>query len=299
MHSRALDEEEGDAFIKFVSTVSKAVERGVRMTLQSDLIIPGAHIPYWHYKVHLAKYIFAGQFVEGKEVLDVGCGVGYGSHYLLMRGATRIVGVDISEEAIQLAIANFREDNLDFTVEDATSLPFAENSFDSVICIGMIDHVPDPEKVILEARRVLRDDGVFLCSVINKQFIASPLSQKPLDPYHKIEFTPTELFDLTGKYFSNVKLYGSRGSRAWYQIWCIANYLYQKLRITNSRIINQAILSLARVVFPSKYKPVVYNEDDVDLHFPTGSGYFPIHSIPDLNIDSFAVIGTKESQCTD
>ena len=41
------------------------------------------------YQEHIARYLFASQFVGGRDVLDVGCGVGYGSHWLARQGAAR------------------------------------------------------------------------------------------------------------------------------------------------------------------------------------------------------------------
>ncbi len=49
---------------------------------------------------HRARYRFTREFVQGKEVLDAGCGNGYGSVTLLKAGARSVTGLDISEEAI-------------------------------------------------------------------------------------------------------------------------------------------------------------------------------------------------------
>ena len=52
---------------------------------------------------HLARYDFACKFVNRKKVLDIACGMGYGSKMLSKAGALCVDGVDISEEAIEYA----------------------------------------------------------------------------------------------------------------------------------------------------------------------------------------------------
>lgn len=262
------------------------------MTLESDLIIPGARVYNWHYKVHLAKYVFAAQFVNGKEVLDIGCGVGYGSSYLLSKGARSITGGDNSEEAIELAQANFQRPGLNFVNIDACRLPFEENSFDLVTSIGMIDHVDDPEKLISESNRVLRYGGRFLCGVMNKQFMTLPLFNKSLDVMHKIEFTPVELSQLVGKYFSDIELYGSTASKVWYRMYGPSRYIFNKL-FTERGTVHNIVTTLIRVVFPNKYRPLIYSENRVDKDFASGSGYIPITSDNQSKVDAFAVIGLK------
>ena len=52
---------------------------------------------------HLARYRWAGALVEGKRVLDAGCGTGYGSELLASQGAAEVVGVDVDADAIEAA----------------------------------------------------------------------------------------------------------------------------------------------------------------------------------------------------
>src|SRR5690554_5022393 len=78
---------------------------------------------YLIYLMHLATYRFAEQYTRGKRVLDYGCGSGYGSAQIA-EDATEVVGVDISEEAIAHARANFQKERLRFDRIDAdVSLP--------------------------------------------------------------------------------------------------------------------------------------------------------------------------------
>ena len=53
------------------------------------------------YLEHITRYIFASQFIKDKIVLDIACGSGYGSDYLLKNGARKVIGVDISKETVE------------------------------------------------------------------------------------------------------------------------------------------------------------------------------------------------------
>jgi 2-polyprenyl-3-methyl-5-hydroxy-6-metoxy-1,4-benzoquinol methylase len=151
------------------------------------MFFPGNTIAYWwNYKTHVARYIFAAKFVKGKEILDAGCGIGYGSSYLLRKGAKKVTGVEINSEVTELAKVHYARAGLEFINRDVSNLPFADNSFDMVTSIGMIDHVDDPDKVLIELQRVLRPDGYFLCSVVNKEFITLPIFKIQLDPFHHL-----------------------------------------------------------------------------------------------------------------
>ncbi|HEY3064017.1 MAG TPA: class I SAM-dependent methyltransferase [Chloroflexota bacterium] len=87
-------------------------------------------------------------------VLDVGCGPGTW-HTRLSRPGARIVGVDLM--AGMLAEAH---SSTPFVVQaDAQALPFADGSFERVLCAGVLYHVPDCAQALREMRRVLRSDG--------------------------------------------------------------------------------------------------------------------------------------------
>jgi 2-polyprenyl-3-methyl-5-hydroxy-6-metoxy-1,4-benzoquinol methylase len=64
------------------------------------------------YQEHVARYLFASQLTKGKHVLDVGCGVGYGSQLLAELGAASVYAFDISEDAIRHAQIYYSHPNL-------------------------------------------------------------------------------------------------------------------------------------------------------------------------------------------
>jgi ubiquinone/menaquinone biosynthesis C-methylase UbiE len=105
-------------------------------------------------------------------VLDLGCGYGRVAIRLLKK-ATKVVGIDISKDNIQLArkLAGTRE-NLEFHVMDAGHLKFKANVFDAVICIqnGISAFRLDPLKLINEAIRVTKKGGLVLFSTYSEKF---------------------------------------------------------------------------------------------------------------------------------
>ncbi len=105
-------------------------------------------------------------YVEGDqkpEFLDVGCGDGEVVDYIARRYGSRVVGIDI--DPVQLELARKRINDLasvTFIEADATSLPFADASFDVVLSFGVLQHIANWEDALKEISRVLRDRGYFL-----------------------------------------------------------------------------------------------------------------------------------------
>ena len=93
---------------------------------------------------------------SGMRVLDVATGPGYAAERAATRGA-EVVGIDIAEGMLELA--RRRQPQLEFRRGDAEELPFEDGSFDVVVGGFIISHLPDPERAVAEAVRVLRPHG--------------------------------------------------------------------------------------------------------------------------------------------
>ncbi len=150
---------------------------------------------------HLARYLFGQAFVQGKAVLDVGCGVGYGTDLLMTSGARIVTGVDIAEEAIRHARAQYARRGVGFATADAARLPFQDKTFDVVLAFEMIEHLGDTSAFVREAKRVLKDHGVFV--------VSTPRRRGQLrSQFHTHEFALEEFEALLKSAFDSIVLFG-------------------------------------------------------------------------------------------
>lgn len=92
--------------------------------------------------------------VQGKKVLDIGCGHGQTLEYFQKRGA-QPYGVDMSPESVYVA----RQRGFEVEEGDCCALPYPNESFDVVFSIGVIEHFAATKKAIAEHIRVLRPSG--------------------------------------------------------------------------------------------------------------------------------------------
>lgn len=118
---------------------------------------------------HCIRYYMAAQYIRpGDTVLDVACGLGYGSHIVFQNSlAKSVLGVDSSDRGIEYAEVNYGlEDAVQFRVGDAQDLSFLpDNSVDFITGFETIEHVPDPKKYLAELQRVLRPSGrLIICA---------------------------------------------------------------------------------------------------------------------------------------
>ncbi len=92
-----------------------------------------------------------------ESVLDVGCGEGVLTHEWAERlGERRIVGIDLEDPKLRAEWDKRRRSNLEYRVEEATSLSFADGEFDLAAAIEVLEHVPEPEATVAEMARVAR-----------------------------------------------------------------------------------------------------------------------------------------------
>jgi len=90
-------------------------------------------------------------------VVDVGCGEGVlTSEWAERLGTGRIVGVDLDDPKLRSDWHSRQRPNLEYRVEDATSLSFREDEFDMATAIETLEHVPEPEATLAEMARVAR-----------------------------------------------------------------------------------------------------------------------------------------------
>lgn len=115
-------------------------------------------------------YITERVDLNGKRILDVGCGGGLLSEAMAAMGAS-VIGIDAGEGPISVAKLHRHESNIWVDYELTTIEAYAESNpepFDVITCLEMLEHVPDPSSVINTCRKLLKDDGHLFLSTINR-----------------------------------------------------------------------------------------------------------------------------------
>ena len=197
----------------------------------------GGFNPTW--QRHVAAYALAEPELGPGRVLDLGCGIGHSFHLLAPR---ETVGVDVDAAALA-------GQDRETVVADMRALPFSGASFDAVLSVQSIEHVPDPERVLAEVARVLRPDGVAVFVTPNRLTLGRP--DEIIDPYHHVEFDAAELRALCAPWFGDVTVRGLFGSPRYMT-------LFDAERRTLDRLLGRDAVRLRRAV-PNRARRRLYD----------------------------------------
>ena len=107
-------------------------------------------------------YKHIGDAAAGKIVLELATGPGLIANHIADK-ASKVVATDFSPEMINQAKKNGTADNVVFEIADASDLSYADKSFDVVVIANALHVIPNPEKVLGEIDRVLKDGGLLIC----------------------------------------------------------------------------------------------------------------------------------------
>ena len=161
---------------------------------------------------HFCAYRFAKDFVFNKDILDIGCGEGYGS-YFLAGFAKKVRAIDYDKEIISYAKNKYQKDNLGFYAIEAKDLSSFSNKFNAICSFQVIEHIPGTDFFLEQIKNLLAENGIFICSTPNR-LDASPNGDTPLNRFHVKEYLINEFKELLGTHFSKVEVFGlKRGKR--------------------------------------------------------------------------------------
>ena len=157
---------------------------------------------------HFHRYMWAARVVEGRNVLDLGSGEGFGAA-ILSGSAARVIGVDVDERTVEHSQLNYGGSNLEFRVGTALDLScFEDASFGAVVAFEIIEHVQDQEQVLNEVARLLADDGLLIVSTPDRRLYSEATGQH--NPFHKRELALEEFQNLLAVHFPYVTGWGQR-----------------------------------------------------------------------------------------
>ncbi len=108
--------------------------------------------------------------LEGKKILDIGCGGGILAEALAAKGAI-VTGIDLAEKSLNIAKLHLHESELEVDYQTISAEDFAaqhKGEYDVVACLEMLEHVPDPASIIQAAHDLVSATGHVFFSTLNR-----------------------------------------------------------------------------------------------------------------------------------
>ena len=159
---------------------------------------------------HEVTWSWAGARLEGKRVLDFGCGGGEGTAAMAAQAASAL-GVDVADEAVTYARERNGGPNIDYEVI-ADGVPRLDASFDAVCSFQVLEHVADPGAYLAEAKRLVAPGGELLLATPDRR-TRLLRRQRPWNRWHLREWDPDGLARLLGRHFGHVEVLTMSGRR--------------------------------------------------------------------------------------
>ena len=159
------------------------------LPLTGERTVPGlAEENYWFRRHEVVYERLAGRCAD-RDVLEAGCGEGYGAD-LIADVARRVIGLDYDESAV--AHVRARYPRVEMLHGNLAELPLPDAAVDVVVNFQVIEHLWDQGQFVAECFRVLRPGGALLISTPNR-ITFSPGRDTPINPFHTRELNAAEL----------------------------------------------------------------------------------------------------------
>jgi SAM-dependent methyltransferase len=162
------------------------------LALTGERTIPGLPEENYWFRRHEVVYRRLAGHCDGRDVLEAGCGEGYGAD-LIADVARSVIGLDY--DALTVAHVRARYPRVDVRHGNLAALPLAAASIDVVVNFQVIEHLWDQPQFVTECARVLRPGGLLLMSTPNR-ITFSPCRDTPINPFHTRELNAAELAEL-------------------------------------------------------------------------------------------------------
>lgn len=154
----------------------------------------------WMARQYVMRAQLAAQYARSAHrILDIASGSGYCTYHIACANPqAEVVGVDVSQAAVEYANRRYKAENLRFETGDGFNLKYATGYFDLVVCYETLEHITNGDDFIKELSRVCNQNGHLLISTPNLEFDFP--NKEHIKVYEKVEF-----FSLLRKYFKEVK----------------------------------------------------------------------------------------------
>ncbi len=159
------------------------------LTLTGERTIPGLDLENYWFRRHEVVYQHLAPRCADREVLEAGCGEGYGAD-LIARVARRVIALDYDDAAVAHVRAHYPR--VQAMIGNLAELPLPDHSVDVVVNFQVIEHLWDQAQFIAECARVLRSPGLLMVSTPNRVTF-SPGRDTPINPFHTRELNAGEL----------------------------------------------------------------------------------------------------------
>ena len=175
--------------------------------LLEEYLPPKRHKMYKAWKQYALNAIERGKLVkemvskfiqvENATVIDIGCGEG-GLSIAFAKENSKVLSLDIDPERVKRSKIRAEEEGVEvnFVVADGLRLPFRSFSFDIIICNDLIEHVPEPQRLMEDCNRVLKKGGILYLQTPNR-----------MSPYEIIHDSHYGLFGVSLMSYSVAKWY--------------------------------------------------------------------------------------------
>jgi SAM-dependent methyltransferase len=162
------------------------------LTLTGERTIPGLDVENYWFRRHEVVYQRLASRCADRDVLEAGCGEGYGAD-LISRVARRVIALDYDETTVAHVRAHYPR--VEVMHGNLAELPLADASVDVVVNFQVIEHLWDQTQFVRECARVLRPSGLLMVSTPNR-ITFSPGRDTPINPFHTRELNADELSQL-------------------------------------------------------------------------------------------------------
>lgn len=183
---------------------------------------------FYHSSESIIENLLEITDVSGLRILEVGAGTGRDSIYLNQKGA-EVVALDYSEDALNKVRMAAEQSNatLHLVRGDGTAMPFPDNCFDIVFHQGLLEHFREPQRLVSENIRILKQGGLLLIDVPQKYHVFTVVKHIliPLKLWIAGWETQFSIRELRRIYLDN----GLTVNRE-YGYWLVPSFFYRLLR---------------------------------------------------------------------